>query len=335
MGLRGCAVARPERVSGVAGPEEPEALERGEGRRAGASGSLLAEGAARRRALLVRGKLMVGWLCRLLLAMAGATAGGENSGQVRKTASSAGPGHPLPLQSRSPSRCPPSLTPTSPQAPSGPPRVRPAAAPTFSRQISPGSALPATRPSWPRPLNPIGCAAAAVANRRCRRKRRNRVANQRAQPRQGGKSGARRAGHAGSCSPPAGTPRSPFLQCSYGPHPRPSLPRTPSATSSSYIAFLLPPSLVSPRSQYSPPFLPVFPTALLPLLPVPTRANPPSPCSQYPQSSFPVVPVPPVIPILPSYCAPSTPHPVCQSALLPALGASPAKKKRGSWEPPP
>lgn len=35
----------------------------------------MAEGVARRRALLVRGKLMVGWLCGLLLAMAGATGG--------------------------------------------------------------------------------------------------------------------------------------------------------------------------------------------------------------------------------------------------------------------
>lgn len=78
MGLRGCAVTWRERVPGVAWPGSagPEALERGEGRRAGASGSLLAGGAARRRALLVRGKPMVGWLCGLLLAMAGAAGGG-------------------------------------------------------------------------------------------------------------------------------------------------------------------------------------------------------------------------------------------------------------------
>lgn len=78
MGLKGCAVARPERASEVAWPESagPEALERGEGRGAGTSGLLLAKGAARRRALLVRGKPMVGWLCGLLLAMAGATGGG-------------------------------------------------------------------------------------------------------------------------------------------------------------------------------------------------------------------------------------------------------------------
>lgn len=82
MGLRGCAVARPVRVSEVAWPGSagPEALERGEGRGVEASRSLLAEGAARRRALLVRGKPMVGWLCGLLVAMAGLRLE-EDSGQ--------------------------------------------------------------------------------------------------------------------------------------------------------------------------------------------------------------------------------------------------------------
>lgn len=70
MGLSGCTVARP----GSAGPG---ALER----RAGESGSLLAGREARRRALRVRGKPMVGWLRGLLLAMMGAAGGGGQRSQ--------------------------------------------------------------------------------------------------------------------------------------------------------------------------------------------------------------------------------------------------------------
>lgn len=87
-------------------------------------------------------------------------------------------------------------------------------------------------------------------------------------------------------------------------------------------------------SQHSPPFLPVFPTTFPPCSQCPHPPIPPPPAPSIPESSFPVLPVPLVTPILP-LCALSTLHPVCQSALPPALGASPPRKKRGSWGPPP
>lgn len=76
---------------------------------------------------------------------------------------------------------------------------------------------------------------------------------------------------------------------------------------------------------------PSIPHRAYPMLPVLTPANPPFPCSQYPQSSFPVVPVPLVTLILPSYCLCVLPVP---STLLPKCPApSPwgitSKKEKG------
>lgn len=72
------------------------------------------------------------------------------------------------------------------------------------------------------------------------------------------------------------------------------------------VSSLHAPSTPHSFSQYSPPRFPHAPSA-----------NPPSPCSQYPQSSFPVVPVPLVTPTLPSCCVGVLSVPSTLSAKVP------------------
>lgn len=266
----------------------PGALGEGESRRAvgselpGSGPPLPGGEAAMRRALLLRGKPMVDWCCGLLLAMAAAggvrSAGGRTTPVRRGDPRPRGSRPPPPPSPPRPALRPPQPRPTPPllispppqsplplpthprlpiPAPHAPPRCpsvrRPPPKPlppTLSRQLSPGSALPATRLSWPRPRLPVGCAArrhrqsqspapsaAAGGGSRCR------AANRRGRARPAGRCRARRARRTGSCSRPGSVPPpAPSAPSCPAPPPAPNAPLLPSQHSQ-------PP--ISP-SQYQP-----------------------------------------------------------------------------------
>lgn len=180
--------------------------------------------------------------------------------------------------SPNPHRAAPHLwPPCPPKPPRDPSGSIPLPPPTFSRQISPGSALRATRPRWPRPFPAIGCASAAAANHRSRRKGRNRAANQRAQPRHGGRCRARRAGHAGSCGLPLGAQPPQCPQRSYGSRPPTQL--SPHSQCHQLLLYCLSAAAQSYLSTL--PVLPTLPPSIphraSRMLPLPTPTNPPSP----------------------------------------------------------
>lgn len=264
QGLRGSALVRAECVPGALGEGESR---RAVGSELPGSGPPLPGGeAAMRRALLLRGKPMVDWCCGLLLAMAAAggvrSAGGRTTPVRRGDPRPRGSRPPPPPSPPRPALRPPQPRPTPPllispppqsplplpthprlpiPAPHAPPRCpsvrRPPPKPlppTLSRQLSPGSALPATRLSWPRPRLPVGCAArrhrqsqspapsaAAGGGSRCR------AANRRGRARPAGRCRARRARRTGSCSRPGSVPP-PRSQCPLLPRPPPPLPMPPS-----------------------------------------------------------------------------------------------------------